>query len=549
MLLNIRRNKTAFLVMVTAILILTGLGSYAQDGYISARSFAESQGIAYQWFPLQKILVMRKGLKTVRLTVDDTRAIVDGSEVSMAAPPRIQQGQIMVPAASLTRFFQASDNADTLQITPPRIQIQQPSPPQVTMSQPPVSQPIAVTPAPAVPPQPVTINTPPVAVSQPVAITPAAPDNSGEAVLVALRHSVREDHTRVVLEFSNDITYRTNFKDGLYRLTVSGCRNLVPTQRTNPAGRDIAKFDINSGPDRKGLILSFHLSQKDKQPTIETVSGPFRMIISFASPETPLASAPATLVASSPVVITANATQTVKAPEPAKMESAPEINIEVTEVGLSKPEFAGRTIIVDAGHGGNDRGYTFEGRPDEKQINLAIAQHLKTSLEKTGFKVMMTRSSDIDITHAQRLSIANRHGADLYISLHLGGSSDTTKAGVACYSYGKKGTAVDEAAQGLNYEAVYSEWLKNTRFDLSKFLARKITERMVQHLKVENRGAKDLPLQPLQFIMIPAVVVETGMLSDPTEGKNLISDNYRKAIAQSISNAVVDFFNGIVINQ
>ncbi len=49
--------------------------------------------------------------------------------------------------------------------------------------------------------------------------------------------------------------------------------------------------------------------------------------------------------------------------------------------------------------------------------------------------------------------------------------------------------------------------------------------------------------------MIPAVLVEAGMLSDATEGKNLISDNYRKAVARSIANAVVDFFNGIVINQ
>ena len=72
---------------------------------------------------------------------------------------------------------------------------------------------------------------------------------------------------------------------------------------------------------------------------------------------------------------------------------------------------------------------------------------------------------------------------------------------------------------------------------------------MVQHLKIESRGVRELPLQPLKFIMIPAVVVEAGMLSDATEGKNLISDNYRKAVAQSITNAVVDFFNGIVINQ
>jgi N-acetylmuramoyl-L-alanine amidase len=231
------------------------------------------------------------------------------------------------------------------------------------------------------------------------------------------------------------------------------------------------------------------------------------------------------------------------------MESAPEINIEVEPASLANQDFSGRTVIIDAGHGGSDTGFHYEGRPDEKHINLEIARHLAICLGKAGFKTLLTRNSDVEMSHDQRLGIANRHGGDLYISLHLGGSADKSKAGTACYSYGKAGTHVDEAAQGISYDAVYNEWLKGIRTDLNRFLASKINERLIKHLRVENRGVKELPLQPLRFVMIPAVVVEAGMLSDATEGKNLISDNYRKAIAQSIANAVVDFFNGIVINQ
>ncbi|MBU1106317.1 MAG: N-acetylmuramoyl-L-alanine amidase [Candidatus Riflebacteria bacterium] len=533
MLAKLQRSKIQFLAVVTAILVLAGVAGQAQDGYISARSFAESQGIAYQWFPIQRILVMRQGLKTVRLTVDNTTAIVNDSEIQMAAPAKIQQGQIMVPAAALNRFFLPSEGTAALKTAAPQILVQQTSQPP---SQPIIGQPIAITQAPSVAPKQVAITT--------------ATQANDEAILVALRHSVREDHTRIVLEFNDIITYQTEFKDGLYRLSISGCRNLVPTQRSNPEGRDIKKLDINSGPDRKGLILSFYLNQRDKTPTIETVGGPFRMIISFAaSNEQQLATAPATLVASAPLATSAAAPQSAKATETTKMETAPEINIEVTAASLNKQEFRGRTIIIDPGHGGTDKGFVFEGRPEEKLINLAIAQHLKACLETSGLKAILTRTSDVDISSSQRLGIANRHGGDLYISLHLGGSSDTTKAGIACYSYGKKGTFVDESAQGLSYDAVYHEWLKNTRFDLSVFLARKANERLIQHIKVESRGVKELPLLPLQFITIPAVVVETGMLSDPTEGKNLISDKYRKAVAQSIANAVIDFFNGIVINQ
>ena len=220
-----RRNQTMIWTVLAMLLMFTPAFVNAQDGYISARSFAESQGIAYQWFPLQKILVMRQGLKIVKLTVDSSTAMVNGSEVTMAAPPRIQQGQIMVPAASLNRFFSAPDQPAVLQTPAPRVQVPPsptPAPPTITQQtdpQPALPTPIAITPAPSQPPQPIAITPAP-------AVTPP-----GEAVLVALRHSAREDHTRVVLEFSGDITYRTELKDGLYRLTISGCRNSRVSQR------------------------------------------------------------------------------------------------------------------------------------------------------------------------------------------------------------------------------------------------------------------------------------------------------------------------------
>lgn len=509
-----------------ALLLTFSSSLMAQDGYISARSFAESQGIAYQWFPIQKILVMRKGLKSVKLTVNETTAFVDDVQVPMPAPARIVDGQIMVPATAMTRFFQVGATRPVRQNNAP--------PPQ----QPPVEispdteaselSPIAETPVPVQQPR-------------------ISVESGDEAVLVALRHSSREDHTRIVLEFSEQITYRSEFKDGLYRLNIMGCRNLIPTKRTNPVGRDIAKLDINSGPDRKGLVLTFQLNQKVKQPTVETVGSPFRMIIVFAAPEgTLVATATLALQASAPASLAQTAPPKVQAT--AKMESAPEISIDVPAAQLSNPSFAGRTIVIDPGHGGSDKGFVYPGRPEEKVITLAIAQHLKTSLEATGFKAVLTRNNDSEMNHQQRIAFANRNGGDLYISIHVGGSNDSSKAGFAVFSYSKEGTSIEEKAQGLSTGAIYNEWLKNTRFDLGSFLARKVNDRLNQHLKAESRGVKELPVLPLKFIMNPAIIVETGMLSDKTEGKNLISENYRKAIAQSITNAVVDFFNGIVVN-
>lgn len=503
---NFTRPLRKWLQILSFIIIaINTAGVFAQDGYISARSFAEAQGIAHQWFPIQKILVMRKGLKSVKLKLNDPVAIVDDAEVTLPAPPRIQDGQIMVPAAAMHKLFQT-----------------------------------VTTMVPVMPVEPVPI---------PVAETPAPPkiymEDSSEAVLLALRHSVREDHTRVVLEFTSPITYRTEFKNGNYRLTIVGCRNLIPTNRTNPAGRDVTKLEINSGGDRKGLLLSFILPQKDKQPTVETLSSPFRMIVSLPTPANLLIATATAAIASAPVqpVIAAKPV-VIEAPKP---EVAPEIHIEVQAATLSDSSFAGRTIIIDPGHGGNDHGFVFDGRPEEKNVNLSIAQHLKSRLEKIGFTAVLTRATDCNMSHPQRISFANRHGGDLYVSIHTGGSNDQTKAGVACYYFSPNGYFADSSAQGASSDAVFNEWVKGTRFDLALFIARKVNDRLMQHLKVESRGVKAMPILPLKFIMNPAILVEAGMLSDSTEGKNLISDNYRMAVAQAIANAVVDFFNGIVI--
>ncbi len=538
-------------IFVVFLLAIT-VASSAQDGYISARSFAESQGIAHQWFPIQKMLVMRKGLKSVKLRLNDNIAIVDDQEVAMPAPPRIQDGQIMVPAAALQKLFHGTTNM--VPIAPPAIvQESNPVPP------PEVMVPIAQTPAPT--PVPVQI---PAAPTIPQPAQPQIQQNnppaisieeSSEAVLLALRHSSREDHTRVVLEFSSPVTHRSEFKNGTYRLTIVGCRNLIPTKRTNPAGRDVTRLDINSGPDRTGLILNFVLPQKDKAPTIETVASPFRMIVSIPCPPDLLVATATAQIATAPAQIASAAAQAVApqipslpvAAQPATAESAPEINIEVAPESLKDSSFAGRTVVIDPGHGGTDSGYIYPGRPEEKQVNLAVARYLKTRLEEIGFKAVLTRTSDIDMPQSQRVSFANRNGGDLFISLHTSGSKDPLKAGIACYYFSSSGYFIDKNAKGAQHDAAFSEWIGSTRFDLAMFMAKKVNERLVQHLKVESRGIKALPLLPLKFIMNPAVLVETGMLSDKTEGKNLISNKYQQAVANSIANAVVDFFNGIVI--
>jgi N-acetylmuramoyl-L-alanine amidase len=268
------------------------------------------------------------------------------------------------------------------------------------------------------------------------------------------------------------------------------------------------------------------------------------MIISFYSdPEALPASASQTIVQTAPEI-----EQPVA--EPVKIveqEQPPEINIEVPLEQLTNEAFKGRTVVIDAGHGGGDTGFVYPGRTPEKNITLSVAGFLQQSLQKVGLKAVNIRSSDTEMTQSERTSIANRHGADLIISLHVGASNSPDKTGVCCLVYSKAGTVVADEKEILTEAAVYREWLENTRFDLASFLARRINERLKTQLKVESRGVKQLPVSQLKYLINPAVLVEIGMLSDPTEGKNLLSSKYHEAVAAAITNGVIDFFNGIVI--
>jgi N-acetylmuramoyl-L-alanine amidase len=527
-----KSNKKYILSALMGLAMTAIIPAFAAD-YINAESFAEANGISHQWFPIQKMLIMRKGLNSIKFRVGENTAIANEKEIKLSATPRIQNNVIFIPADSLKGVFPGARSVPSVQMTPTN---------QNTTFQSSYNNQNNIKPAVETP---VRIQTQVQPVDQPNIYD--QPSQDTDSILLALRHSLREDHTRVVLEFSNPVSYKSDFKNGIYRLTISGCKNLIPTKRTDPVGRDISKLDINSGANREGLILTFTLTQKEKTPTIETVADPFRMIVELPSgtPLPEVASAPASIT---PPIIKTDITPeqpTVNVPKPPEMEKPPEINIEVPLETLQNKSFLGRTIVIDPGHGGSDPGFEYPGRPPEKTINLETAKYLKEELEKAGFKAVLLRTSDTTLNSTQRLSLANKNGGDLHIAIHTGGSNDNMKHGVACFTFTDKGLWYDNDIQGATYDNVFAEWLKTTRFDLAEFLAKKINNRLTKHLQVESRGVTKSPLLPLKFIMNPAVLVEIGMLSDKVEGKNLISDKYKQAIAKSITNAVIDFFNGI----
>ncbi|WP_334109445.1 N-acetylmuramoyl-L-alanine amidase family protein [Thermodesulfitimonas autotrophica] len=189
---------------------------------------------------------------------------------------------------------------------------------------------------------------------------------------------------------------------------------------------------------------------------------------------------------------------------------------------------AGRTIVLDPGHGGVDPGAHYREEILEKDLVLQIAGRLKRFLENAGATVIMTRTGDYDLAPPEikslaarkrydlraRVDLANRAGADIFLSIHVNTSRDPGKAGVHVYYSEKPGSDV---------------------------LARYIEEEMWRYI-----GKERMPLPGRYFVLretrMPAVLVEAGFLSNPREKALLCDGNYQERLSWAIFRGVVRYF-------
>jgi N-acetylmuramoyl-L-alanine amidase len=182
-------------------------------------------------------------------------------------------------------------------------------------------------------------------------------------------------------------------------------------------------------------------------------------------------------------------------------------------VSLAFAPFAfgqGRTIVVDAGHGGHDRGGVPGQRITEKDKALDVAQRLKRILQAQGYRVVMTRDSDVFIPLGTRCAIANNYRGASFVSIHFNCASRAGANGIETYYY---------------------------RSDSSS-LAASIHRNVVSISPSENRGIRRRGFYVLRRTAIPSVLVECGFLTNPTEGRLALSPEYRQRLAEQIARGI-----------
>jgi N-acetylmuramoyl-L-alanine amidase len=209
-----------------------------------------------------------------------------------------------------------------------------------------------------------------------------------------------------------------------------------------------------------------------------------------------------------------------------------------------------RTVILDPGHGGDDPGAGGEGNIVEKRLTLQLARQLKTRLEQfLNVRVVLTRTGDASLSLDSRSALANQHKGDLFISLHINASPDTSARGAETYfssfeasdSEAMRTAAVENKSDGDPlYDLQLMLWdLAQSRYlGQSQTLAGLMQAELNEALGLRNRGVKQAPFRVLLGVAMPAILVELGFLSNPSEQQRLQDPVYRSELIASLVRAV-----------
>ncbi len=214
-----------------------------------------------------------------------------------------------------------------------------------------------------------------------------------------------------------------------------------------------------------------------------------------------------------------------------------------------------RPVVIDPGHGGDDVGAQSPTGVTEKEVTLAVARRLARILESRGRAVRLTRDGDQSRALTDRTALANRLDATVFISLHANASTIASVAGAETYYMSLDGASDEAAAATAALEnRAGSSADERSPLDLilwdlaqaevlneSSRLALSVQGRLNARLGLRDRGVKQAPFVVLTGATMPAILVEVGFLSNPTEAERLTRPESQQQLAEAVAAGVEDF--------
>ncbi|TPH65402.1 N-acetylmuramoyl-L-alanine amidase family protein [Helicobacter pylori] len=221
-----------------------------------------------------------------------------------------------------------------------------------------------------------------------------------------------------------------------------------------------------------------------------------------------------------------------------------------------------KKIVLDAGHGGKDCGAMSANLVCEKDIVLEVVKFLHKELKKRGYSVLLTRDKDIYIDLVGRTELANKKGADLFISVHANSipkHSTSNAHGIETYflstarSERARKVAEQENKDDVNLmdyfsKSLFLNSLNTQRLIVSNKLAIDVQYGMLQSIRknypdVVDGGVREGPFWVLAGALMPSILIEIGYNSHAIESKRIQSKPYQKILAKGIADGIDSFFS------
>ena len=378
---------------------------------------------------------------------------------------------------------------------------------------------------------------------------------AGSRTLSSIRYWSNPGYTRIVLDVSSQTKFSAHY--------------LVPEPSKGAPPRlyvDIEKTGLAEGLNEKTAVDDGLLRQiRTGSPQSDTVrvvldlesigdykvfplSDPWRIVIDVAGDKSPELKRREPEISSLPDsggdAIAKVLNETPKNQKPLHIPKAPATSTL-------------RRIVVDAGHGGKDPGAVGKSGTLEKDVTLQMAKALSKELTKQiGCEVILTRSGDVYLPLEERTAIANKVGADLFVSLHANANKNRKAHGIETYylnfSKNDKAAAVAARENGTSIkevsdlELILFDLMANSKINESSRLATVIQEGLVKGISKKYSNVRDLGVRQGPFYVLlgatmPSVLVETAFISHPREEKRLRSSAYQKSAAKAIAAAIKDY--------
>jgi N-acetylmuramoyl-L-alanine amidase len=395
---------------------------------------------------------------------------------------------------------------------------------------------------------------------------PAPPAQPAEkATLTSIERVVLPDSVRVTIALDREVGYREERLAGPARLffDLKGVQITPPlVDKVLTYNSDIvSKIRVGRHPDNTVRVV-LDLEAVSRY-SVFTLYNPFRLVVdaerSAAAPLT--AAATAAPVTATPVPA-APEPPAAPAPAPAPppvLRASPTVPAANGVGGFSIARQLGlgvSRIVIDPGHGGHDPGVLGKGLT-ESALVLDIALRLeKLLLKEPGVEVVLTRRTDEYIPLEERTEIANRHNADLFLSIHANSSRNTAAKGIETYFLSFASSPEAEAVAARENSASAREMHQlpdmiraialNNKLDESRDLATMVQESLVTNLRkgnkdVRSRGVKKAPFVVLIGAAMPSVLAEISFVTNKQELQLLKTQAYKQRIAESLQAAVLKY--------